>query len=72
MVGGLIAVEYLVNLINISAAAFFAARYSGDIEIKVGEFDVYREGGRGHANCEVRENLSTLQGGPSALRSGLG
>ena len=42
MLGGLIAVEYLANLINISAAAFFAARYSGDIEIKVGQFNAYR------------------------------
>ena len=42
MLGGLIAVEYTANLINISAAAFFAARYSGDIEIKVGQFNAYR------------------------------
>ena len=42
MVGGLVAVEYLVQLMNISAAAFFAARYSGDIEIKVGKFNSYR------------------------------
>ena len=44
MVGGLVAVEYLFQLMSISAAAFFAARYSGDIEIKVGEFNAYREG----------------------------
>ena len=51
MVGGLVAVEYLFQLMSISAAAFFAARYSGDIEIKVGEFNAYREGRSSESDC---------------------